>query len=443
MRVLDTDREGLMKTLQANEGDGRATPIAERKVGPIKAGGVRLLWRSAAREDYLPVAAVVREKEIGDFLAWTNTYLPDWSPITAYLRVISEANYREVNEHVAEIFGSSYEPALVGLIVGEALIHSGARYEVEQVPYSGCIATFSLVAARGARRGIAVEDLAERWDLCRRVTGQDPLKTQVRELAVPWRVLVEVAKKGTVASRNASTTELKESLEDGLADILTTGKLGPVVWKDLTRGFPEVRSAMDYMSDTQEARMIAFERMLKETIKGKKVRSKEASFLVGYMASLIAPGSLKHAYLLVDHVDRLPTAIMWLSLFASFHQKSQLRMSSLAHLVWRTMTEEEEVLSRPRCDIALTELCMLKDAGFFGNQVRVSARGRLVVEIAPCVSTVVRWPRQESAGGVQDQGELFSVEAAELKNIANELEDLRGNLDKASRTLENWIAKRQ
>ena len=107
------------------------------------------------------------------------------------------------------------------------------------------------------------------------------------------------------------------------------------------------------------------------------------------------------------------------------------------------MTEEEEVLSRPRCDIALTELCMLKDAGFFGNQVRVSARGRLVVEIAPCVSTVVRWPRQESAGGVRDQGELFSVEAAELKNIANELEDLRGNLDKASRRLENWIAKRQ
>ena len=56
---------------------------------------------------------------------------------------------------------------------------------------------------------------------------------------------------------------------------------------------------------------------------------------------------------------------------------------------------------------------------------------------------VVRWPRQESAGGVRDQGELFSVEAAELKNIAIELEDLRGNLDKASRRLENWIAKRQ
>ena len=360
MRVLDTDRVGLLKTLQANEGDGRATPTTEREVGPIKKGEVRLLWRSAAREDDVPVAVVVREKEMGDFLAWTNTYLPNWSPITAYLRVISEANYREVNEHVADIFGSSYEPALVGLIVGEALIHSGARHEVEQVPYGGCIATFSFVAARGARCGIAVEDLAERWELCRRVTGQAPLETRVRELVVPWRVLVEVAKKGTVTSRNASTTGLKEILEDALADIVTTGMVGPVVWKDLTRGFPEVRSAMDYMSDTQEARMIAFERMLKETGKGKKVRSQEASFLAGYIASLIAPGSLKHAYLLVDHVDRLPTAIMWLSLFASFHQKSQLRMSSLAHLVWRTMTEEEDVLSRPRCDIALTELCMLK-----------------------------------------------------------------------------------
>ena len=443
MRVLDTDRVGLLKTFQANEVDGRATPTAEREVGPIKEGEVRLLWRSTAREDDVPVAVVVREKEMGDFLAWTNTYLPNWSPITAYLRVISEANYWEVNEHVADIFGSSYELALVGLIVGEALIHSGAQHEVEQVPYGGCIATFSFVAARGARRGIAVEDLAERWELCRRVTGQDPLKTQVRELVVPWRVLVEVAKKETVASRNARTTGLKETLEDALADIVTTGMVKPVVWKDLTRGFPEVRNAMDYMSDTQEARMIAFERMLKETIKGKKVRSQEASFLAGYMASLIAPGSLKHACLLVDHVNRLPTAIMWLSLFASFHQKSQLRMSSLAHLVWRTMTEEEEVLSRPRCDIALTELCMLKDAGFFGDKVRVSTRGRLVVEIAPCVSTVVRWPRQESAGGVRDQGELFSVEAAELKNIANELEDLRGNLDKASRRLENWIAKRQ
>ena len=435
MWALDTDREGMLRILQTEEGDGGARPISGMPEVEVREGGLRLLWRKEEGLRQLPEGIAVPHGEIEEFFAWTNTYLPSWSPITAFFRVVSEPSELEALFEEVRSFGGLCESAALGLTIGETVVQSGARYAVEQLPYSGCIATFSFVAARGMRHGIAVEDLANRWDVCRRATGQDPLTVHIGELVGPWQVLEDVTRRIGGQGVAVSSRGSRRMLGDALCEIVKRGELGGAAWRAVTRGFPEVRETLVHMTDTQETRILAFERMLKKAVSGRRTRTLEASFLIGYIASLIAPGSLKHAHMLLPYLDRFPTAVMWLALFASIYRKSQLRMTRLTHLVWKAIAENEDLLARPKCDIALAEFCILKDAGFVGDNLQGSTRGRLVVELAPGVSTIVRWPRQEDTVDGPGQGELFGGEVTELSNITKELENLRWSLEKVAKRL--------
>ena len=442
MWTLDTDRKGLLNILHAGKEVGTDMLQGKRTGTPIQEGRIRLLWQNKEKLKELPVAVLVRKTEINDFFAWTNTYLPNWSPITAFFRVLSDTMFEEINNQEENIFDRTYETAAVGLIIAEAIIQSRVRYEYDRVPLNGCIATYSFVAARGTVRGIALEDLAKRWDMCRQIVGQGPLPVKSEHLCTPWEVLIETTQKKYERKNDTSTAKPTKTLENAFIDISTQGKVGSVAWKALTNEFPGIRNAMHHMQDTQETRIITFERVLKETLRGRKAHSLEASFLLGYMASLIAPGSLKHADLLIDHVDSLPTAIMWLSLFASLHQKSQIRTGNLAHLVWRAMVEDDKVLSRPKSDIALSELQILAEAGYFSDKFRGSKRGRLVVEIVPCVNTVVRWSRQEHTEGAQGQIDLFNVGNGSIRSIAKDLRNIQVELDRVLKSVDAWMLKR-
>ena len=442
MWALDTDREGVLRILQAEESEGEARPISEMSEARVREGRVRLLWGEARELRELPVGIMVPHQEMEEFFAWTNTYLPSWSPITAFFRVVSHASELGTGVEQVQPMGVLYQPAALALTIGEAVVQSGARYDVERLPYSGCIATFSFVAARGMRRGIAVEDLAMRWDVCRRATGQDSLTVRIGDLVGPWQVLEDVSRRMGGKDLTVSSKGSRRALGDALSDIVKYGEVGDRAWRAVTRGFPEVRDTLVHMTDTQEARILAFERMLKEAVSGRRTRSLEASFSIGYVASLIAPGSLKHASMLMTYLDRFPTAVMWLALFASVYKKSHLRMTKLAHLVWKAISEDEDLLGRPKCDIALAEFGILKDAGYVGENLQGSTRGRLVVELAPGISTTVRWPRQEETVDNPGQGELFARDGKELMSIANELEELRWHLEKLTKRLEQLRAKR-
>lgn len=438
MWSLDTDREGVLRILQGEEGGREARRVSVGRQEQIHEGGVRLLWRKAEGMGGPPEGMVVPDREMEEFFAWTNTYLPNWSPITAFFRVVSEPSELKGVLEEEQSLGTFYEPAALGLTIGEAIVQTGARYDVERLPYSACIATFSFVAARGMRRGIAVDDLAKRWDVCRHATGQDPLSVRIGELVGPWQVLEDVTRQAGGKNLAISSKGSRKALGDALSDIVRNGEVSGAAWRAVTRGFPDIRDILVHMTDTQEARILAFERILKQAVSGRRTRSLEVSFLIGYVASLIAPGSLKHAYMLLAYLDRLPTAVMWLALFASIYRKSQLRMTKLAHLVWKDIAEEEDLLARPKCDIALAEFRILKDAGYGGDNLQGSTRGRLVVELAPGISTTVRWPRQEDTVNGPEQGELWRGDAMELMSIAKELEELRWSLEKVAKKLEHF-----
>ena len=443
MWALDTDREGLFRILQEERGDENARPEIEFGESRIEKGRIRLFWKNPERLDELPVVIALPHREIDEFFAWTNTYLPNWSPITAFFRVVSNLDELKLNSYEQQAIGIEYKPAQVGLIIGEALLQSGGQRDIASLPYSGCIATFSFAAARGLKYGISLEELAERWHVCRRSTEQGPLTLQISELLGPWRIFEELARSSVKSKGKKTPNAATNTIKNALIDIVNGGEVSGPTWKTVTRGFPDVRIALSRMRDTQEERIVAFEKMLEAMRSVRRSQSLEASFLIGYVASLIAPGSLKHAYILAAHLNRFPTAVIWLSLFAYIYKKSQLRATKLAHLVWRAIEEEEELLSRPKCDIALPELSVLRDAGFIRDTLHGNTKGRLIVDLAPGVSTTVRWPQKGQSLSNYSSGELFQGDAVDVQNISAEIARIYWDFGKVLDKLERLNINRK
>ena len=342
---------------------------------------------------------MVREGEVDDFFAWTNTYLPNWSPITAYFRVFSD-NQLILNDREIDAEGKRLlDAASIGLTVAEALGQSSESYDVDRVSMSGCIATFSYAASQGVRRNVEMMDVAREWSSCRALTNQSGLRIEVESMLAPWETVLECVSGRGDASGGASKRGKRRLFVEGLREVVDRGEIGETTWKRLTSGFPSARHAIKPMKGTQEERVFVLESVLGNRPNRGHRYSEENSFVAGYLGSRIFPGTIKHAGLVLKHLEKYPSAVLWLGLFAGLHERRELNLSSLGRHVWRALVGDESVLSRPRCDIGIRELRVLAEGGVFGAQYRTATPGRLVVELYPCVDTVVRCPRERCGKG--------------------------------------------
>ena len=429
-------RQQLIELLQRDRLESSQDVREIEKEGRLRQGDIRLLWATKPRAGELPNALVIREVEVDEFLAWTNTYLSNWCPITAYFRVLSDSQALLEGGQLSEEGTSFLESASVGLIVAEAIAQAVEAYDVDRVSMAGCIATFSFAAAQGLRRNVTIADVAHNWSKCRKITGQAPLRVKVESLTTPWEAVNELARGDLEGVRRASSTSFHRWIVEGLREFIAAGEIGAATWNRLTVRFPKAREAIEPMKGTQEERVAVLESVLAEKLDRGHRTSEATSFVVGYLVSRIFPGTIKHVGLLLKHLENFPSAVLWLGLFASLHGRRELSLTGLGRRVWRALSAEDSVLSRPRCDIALRELLVLIEGGAFGAQYKTETPGRLAVELHPCVETVVRWPTHELAREAHRQGELFRDRAIELGDLARDLREIRNQLDKVTKKLE-------
>ncbi len=418
------------ESLRAREGGDR---------DGLKMGDVLLIWAKEPRNGELPVALMVRDADVDDFFAWTNTYVPNWSPISAYFRVFSDEEVIGNDDRISREGERLLEAASIGLVVTEAMAQSSEGYDVDRVSMSACIATFSYAASQGIRRKVDMTQLARGWSNCRSITGQAPLRIEVESLLVPWETVMDMINGPAEESDRRSKRGGNRSLVAGLREVVDKGEIGEATWKRLTSGFPNARQAIEPMKGTQEDRVTVLEHVLGDRGNWGYRYKEEYSFVAGYLGSRIFPGTIKHAGLILKHLERYPSAVVWLGLFAGLHGKRELCLSSLGRHVWRALTEEDSILSRPRCDIGIRELRVLFEGGMFGAQFRTVTPGRLVVELHPCVNAVVRWPAHDMAREARRQGELFASRSNEIGGVVTDLKEVRKGLDDAIRKLERWV----
>ena len=429
-------RKQFLEVLQRDQIESSQEVREATREDRLREGEIRLLWAKEPRAVELPFGLVVRESEVDDFFAWTNTYLPNWCPITANFRVLSDKEPSLEAPRLNEKGARLLETASIGLIIAEAISQAVESYDMDRLSVAGCMATFSFAASQGLMRNVSATDVAHQWSECRKITGQAPLRLEARSLLPPWEAVNELVTSEPGSEGRKSGATARRLFATSLREIIATREIGPATWNRLTIRFPSARKAIIPMRGTQEERVAVLEGVLREKFGQRHRNMEETSFIVGYLASRIFPGTIKHAGLLLEHLESFPNAVLWLGLFASLHGRRELNMSSLGRRIWRALSAEKTIISRPRCDIALRELLVLVEGGVFGVQYKTETPGRLVVELQPCIETVVRWPVHEQVRESHRQGELFGNRAIELGDMIRDLREVRNRLDNITQKME-------
>src|SRR5262249_12723609 len=105
------------------------------------------------------------------------------------------------------------------------------------------------------------------------------------------------------------------------SDIMRGGEISEPSWGRLVDGFPEIEPMRQLVKLPREQRLRGVEVGINSLIRVRKEGVERRSFLAGYFANLLAPGSLDHTDVLAPVVSILPTSLMWYCLFATANNR--------------------------------------------------------------------------------------------------------------------------
>ncbi len=378
---------------------------------PVQDDSLTLIWRdrpdSDRRPPILPAAIVIDRHVRRDFLAWALTYFKPFRPFTAFCRVIDSNSVGTISRQPRAPSLRDLDEAALGVILGEAMAYSDGLRDSRPLSVVGCASTCSFAIGRALGFGlvgndpVAAENISRSWFEARAMTHQPDLRLVPRDLQAPWLVMTRLRESevNVLPSFFLTSHQLEFGPSDEVADITSacldlrnSGEVGRTSWDKLTKGLPELNRVRNFVKSSREDRVRSFEQALEVLL---RIPPRAiSSFLAGYIVSQIGPGTMDHVRLLQAHIERFPDALLWYGLCAGLDRRATLKnfAGGLGRRILREVLREESFLDQPRCDIAFSELEILAENEGKTLEIRSGHPGQLEVELAPCVSTLVRWP---------------------------------------------------
>lgn len=389
-------------------------PPLER-LGP---SGMLAVWPgSPSLYGRLPTAIIVPEGASRDALAWFATYARDLRPFSAFCRVIEKPT-------AEKFFGGPSVPYLIGaegictgLILGEALMRSRGDESTFELPVSTHRETLSYAIARTfalTKGSVPNESVTRLWSHAHSVHSQNDLPTYTSEIVSAWNLALRPLSK---PQSSPSLLDPANEIAPALSDLHNSGEIRETIWGHLLEDLPELKSLRDLGKFPREQRVQMVDVALRVLATSRKNADIRVPFLAGYLASLVAPGSLAHAGILAPLGSLFPTAYLWYGLCAGFSARGDVLSigGPLARRIVRDLTSPDHVVDRPRCDIALEELAM---HGIVATQVTDSV-DRLDVDILPGVTSPVRLPSLSNI----TQDHLQRSRKEEIQRLAAQLNE--------------------
>lgn len=381
-----------------------------------------------------PNVLVIPNGETADFFAWATSYLKI-KPFTAFVRTMDFDSLSTILPPTEAKPGLL--EGLAGLVLTEALTY--LEQSATRLSLRACEGTYSFAVAKSLLRvqgHSGIGRTGSNWFRTRRALRNLASKLSPDELQQPWSAIAH-ALGGT-----ANEVVASESVVRCCEDLISSGEVSENSWRELTEG-TDMQRVRDLMQDTREERVLLLERMLQTVMSNRALRRDVGAFLAGYLATMVAPGSLDHWHLLNRVRSSFPTAGLWYGLCAGLTRDNSLDAygNGLGRLVMRELQRKIDPLERPTCDIALEELENLGPA--FKLETLVGATGASVeVEIAPCVSTPFRAPTKEGTGTSQselhlDFGQPRPPASKPDPRLLERLEDAIDSLEDIRRDMQN------
>jgi hypothetical protein len=384
----------------------------------------------------LPSLLVCRDGLKDDWAAWITTYVAKLRPFTAFMRLVTstELEMIAVGSRAPSLRDLTWPAS--GMILGEALSASGLPDKaLETLPANVFESTLSFAIFRTWAlfpKGLGRTNVVDGWERTRKLTRQNPRGIDTLAIASTCESVIEAAS-GSKQQSGLTDSDVVRAVRS----ILEFGGLS-------YGGSPHERLLSDVqqrMRGPREDRVVAFTQVVRE-MEGAAIPFSDEfrSFVLGYLASRIAPGTIQHSAVIAPLLSHYKAALLWYGFCAAFgdsekktssgarFSRSPLDLPGSARWVVRSLLRREDYASRPSCDIALVELLALSRTGDDPlSGLTRTAQGTAVVEIIPGVSTVVNTHQRSNAaesGMTPRQREMLSSMGRQIER----LRDMYGEL---------------
>jgi hypothetical protein len=401
-----------------------------------------VLWANDPGEKVeWPNVIVVPDDQEVEFLAWTATFLPGFRPFTSFFRVLPWVVFVQLKAASVDPSLGNLEDAFLGAILGEAMTYTRSRTSFDTLAIQAFASTysFSMTRATALQMPAAVLDsIGEACERARDLSGQSKRKPSVKELDEVWNVIRHLV----------SDAEPVFHLQPEVGVVLRACRelqheksMSRTTWNALTGSRIDFDTLKSEMSERKEDRVRLFEALVGEMIPDSSI-SLTASFVCGFLASLVSQGTLHHADLVFSVLDRFPTALVWYSVCVGLQPSSRLQSynNGLGRRLLRDLLRPEHLFSRPYADVAINELQVFSNSESKKIKIHQRHAASLSVEIAPMVIVPLKSPsdKQEPAPSA-----ISDVEPVAAVSLLTEMGRSLEKVQKLHHTLIDQFLKRQ
>ncbi len=385
----------------------------------------------------LPEVLICENGTQNDWAAWITTFAARIRPFSAYMRLMTYPDFqRTAKRSPMHDTGRLTWPA-AGLILGEVLGASGLPDKaLDTLSATAFASTLSFVMCRAAVLYADFEEcshLVSMWESVREVTKQRPRSVESASVARVCATVMDV-----LGVRGASKMLTRSDMEvsEACRSLFMSPQRAP---SNLSQIKPFADAEL-MMHGSREDRVLAFEEFVQRSDGISVLKPEVLSLMLGYLASRIAPGTIRHSSVLGKVAHRYPTAVLWYGFCAGFAEgdfkmpnasgRLGVDFPSSARRVIRELLRQEPVLGAPVCDIGYLELMALSRTG--GDPLEgliKTTQGSLMVELLPGVCTSVNVsskPPAESQAQESRDREIIAKMGELIERLREAHKDLLG-----------------
>jgi hypothetical protein len=345
----------------------------------------------------LPDVLICQDGTQNDWAAWITTFAPRIRPFSAYMRLMTRADFRRTAKRSPTLEIAPITWPATGLILGEVLGTSGLPdKELETLSSMAFVSTMSFMMFRAAVLYTDFEEwssLVDMWESVREMTKQRARAVESAAIArVCSTVMDALGFRGTSKILTRNDIEVSEACHYLI-------KAPQSIPSNLSAIKPFADAELK-MHGSREDRVLAFEDFLNRSDDLSVAKPELVSFMLGYLASRIAPGTIRHSVVLGKIAHQYPTAMLWYGFCSGFaecetnipnvNRRRGVDFPLSARRVIRELFRPETVLGAPVCDIAFLELLALSRTG--GNPLEgliKTSLSTVIVELMPGICTSV------------------------------------------------------
>ncbi|OLN24902.1 hypothetical protein DVDV_3807 [Desulfovibrio sp. DV] len=360
----------------------------------LEADCLCLIWPDASEIDNLPPSMIITsDKSVEDLLAWSSTYLSEYQPLTTYCYVLEQSEHALVGNLPLRARLNRLECAWVGLILAEAITLSSVSAPNFNIAPLACASTFSFCAARFSALKYSndfSDSLVERWKKAHKASRQPVRKLELSRILDKVWLLTALSNTKGLRNDIAMTPDGLNNIYVACKQIIENGVITDAGLSYCFGGSANFRTIHAEMLGSRENRVLVFEDAMARICVNKQ-SFQEASFLCGYLASLVSPGSLDYFDLIWPWLSHYSDAMLWYGICSGLQEKNVIlsSFSSIGRRVLRDVLKPIYKFDRPSSDISSHELDVISRSEG-GLVFRTGNSGYIDCELFPGVNTFLR-----------------------------------------------------